>query len=493
MMRCLYAGVSGLANHQVRMDVIGNNISNVNTTGFKKGRVNFQDMLSQTLSGAARPSENKGGVNAKQVGLGMTVASIDTIHTQGSLQTTGNNLDMSISGNGFFVLNEGDKTFYTRAGAFGLDKDGLLVNPGTGLKVQGWMSKDIGGEYLIRSAEDYGDIKIPLYSKDPAKATENIDFKCNLMSEMPTMTQQQFVDASEKDLITKTWTSSINMYDTQGSPLEARFTFYKVAPNQWDVHTEVFQIDPNDSTKKNALDPNQYGISTQAGADMPAGQNDFVLTFDNMGRIVRVTDQAGNALGDGDPTKNTNLNITLKYNAPTIPPGGPLPGADYNLPPQQMSTQINLGISGKVRTDDGVGITQFSSGFTTKPFRQDGFGMGYLEGIKVDDTGSITGVYSNGNNRILAQVALANFSNVQGLEKAGETNFVYSNNSGEPDISPAGSMGKGKIMAGALEMSNVDLSEQFVDMIVTQRGFQANSKTIQTADQMLQELLTLKR
>ncbi|HPK62723.1 MAG TPA: flagellar hook-basal body complex protein, partial [Spirochaetota bacterium] len=111
----------------------------------------------------------------------------------------------------------------------------------------------------------------------------------------------------------------------------------------------------------------------------------------------------------------------------------------------------------------------------------------------VDDTGSITGVYSNGNNRILAQVALANFTNPGGLEKAGETNFVYSNNSGEPDISPAGTIGKGKIMAGALEMSNVDLAEQFTDMIVTQRGFQANSKTIQTSDQMLQELLTLKR
>jgi len=131
MMRSLYSGVSGLQNHQVRMDVIGNNIANVNTTGFKKGRVNFQDMISQTLSGAARPTEEKGGVNPKQVGLGMVIASIDTIHTQGSLQTTGNNLDMGISGNGFFILKDGDKSFYTRAGAFGLDKNGLLVNPGT--------------------------------------------------------------------------------------------------------------------------------------------------------------------------------------------------------------------------------------------------------------------------------------------------------------------------------------------------------------------------
>jgi flagellar hook protein FlgE len=487
MMRCLYAGVSGLINHQVRMDVIGNNIANVNTTGFKKSRVNFQDMLSQTLSGAARPGDDKGGVNPKQVGLGMVIASIDTIHTQGSLQTTGNNLDMSISGNGFFVLNDGDKRFYTRAGAFGLDKDGLMVNPGTGLKVQGWMSKDLGGQYIINSATDAGDIKIPLYSKDPAKATKNIDFKCNLMSEMPTMTPEVFVGASEKDLATKTWTSSINMFDSQGTPLEAKFTFYKTGPNQWRVTTDVYQNDPDNPGSKIKLANDKVGLSTNAGAPMAAGQKDFILTFDNMGRIITVTDQAGNAIGDGDPTKNTGLNINLKYISPALPtPTG-------TLPPQEMSVQLNLGISGKVRTDDGIGITQFSSGFTTKPFRQDGFGLGYLEGLKIDDTGAITGVFSNGNNRTLAQVALANFSNVQGLEKAGETNFVYSNNSGEPDISPAGTMGKGKIMAGALEMSNVDLSNEFVDMIVTQRGFQSNSKTIQTADQMLQELLNLKR
>jgi len=197
-----------------------------------------------------------------------------------------------------------------------------------------------------------------------------------------------------------------------------------------------------------------------------------------MGRIMSVTAPGEDALNTG------NLFVNLNLRVPTL---------SADTAGQEMSVRLNLGEVGRVKTDDGVGITQFSSGFTTKPFRQDGFGMGYLEGLKVDDTGSITGVYSNGNNRILAQVALANFTNPGGLEKAGETNFVYSNNSGEPDISPAGSMGKGKIMAGALEMSNVDLAEQFTDMIVTQRGFQANSKTIQTSDQMLQELLTLKR
>jgi len=474
MMRSLYSAVSGLQNHQVRMDVIGNNISNVNTIGFKKGRVNFQDMLSQTLSGAARPTENKGGVNPKQVGLGMVIASIDTIHTQGSLQTTGVNTDMSINGNGFFLLNDGDKTYYTRAGAFGLDKDGLLVNPATGLKVQGWMSQEIGGEYLIRSADTPGDIIIPLYSKDPARATQNIDFKCNLFSEMPIF---ETFPVNVQDQLKYTWTSSIDSFDSLGNPIETRLTFYKSGVNQWNARVELFQVDPQNPNLKIQIPAEQYSLdvapTTGGGTAATNGQIEFTINFDNMGRIISVTDQNGDVRNAGNLA--VNLNAALNNGA-----------ADLNI-------QLNLGESGRVKTEDGIGITQFSSNFTTKPFRQDGFTLGYLEGIKVDNSGTITGVYSNGNNRILAQVAIANFTNPGGLEKSGETNFVYSNNSGEPDIGTAGSMGKGTIMAGALEMSNVDLSEQFVDMIVTQRGFQANSKTIQTSDQMLQELLTLKR
>jgi len=141
MMRALFSGVAGLKNHQTRMDVIGNNIANVNTYGFKTSRVTFQDMLSQTIAGAAKPEENRGGVNPKQIGLGMTIASIDKIFTQGSLQTTGNQTDLAIQGDGFFVVSDGDKKYYTRAGTFGLDKNGTLVNPGNGLKVQGWKSR----------------------------------------------------------------------------------------------------------------------------------------------------------------------------------------------------------------------------------------------------------------------------------------------------------------------------------------------------------------
>src|SRR5262249_25748884 len=174
MMRSLYSGVSGLQNHQTRMDVIGNNISNVNTTGFKRGRVNFQDMMRQTMQGAARPNEQVGGADPKQVGLGMAVASIDTIFTQGSLQSTGVNTDVAIQGNGFFILKDGDKSFYTRAGAFGLDSNGTLVNPANGMRVQGWMARQINGTPVIQPAADPTDLLIPIGSKDPARATTNV-------------------------------------------------------------------------------------------------------------------------------------------------------------------------------------------------------------------------------------------------------------------------------------------------------------------------------
>ena len=185
MMRSLWAGVSGLTNHQTRMDVLGNNIANVNTTGFKKGRVNFQDMLSQTLSGAAKPTDEVGGVNPQQVGLGMMVSTIDTIHTQGALQSTGVMTDVALQGNGFFVLKAGDRNYYTRNGAFGLDKVGTLVNPANGMRVQGWMAQTVGGQTFVNNSAEMTDLVIPVGSKDPGPATTDVWFACNLDKSTP--------------------------------------------------------------------------------------------------------------------------------------------------------------------------------------------------------------------------------------------------------------------------------------------------------------------
>ncbi|ORC34271.1 flagellar hook protein FlgE [Marispirochaeta aestuarii] len=464
MMRSLYAGVSGLQNHQTRMDVIGNNISNVNTIGFKKGRVNFQDMLSQTMSGAARPTDDLGGVNPKQVGLGMTIAAIDTIHTQGSLQTTGVMTDIAIQGNGFFILREGDKEFYTRAGAFGLDEAGTLVNPANGLKVQGWMAQEVEGQTIINTASDVGDITIPIGGKDPASATSEVYLACNLdkrVGEIP-------ADAGPAEVLQNTWTIDKTVYDDFGNTHTMRINFTKTvgAPNSWDA-VVIMNPDADGADTANTLA--EVGEANNATAT-------FTVNFNNLGTLESVTDAQGDILTEGA------LQTQISFDVPDANPdaeGGVL----------RQTFNLNLGEVGSVVNS----MTQFAEKSSTKAFAQNGYPMGYLESFKVDQSGMITGVYSNGTNRTIGQVALASFVNPGGLEKAGESTYIVTNNSGDPNVSESGVAGKGKFIAGALEMSNVDLAEQFTDMIVTQRGFQSNSKTIQTSDQMLQELLTLKR
>jgi flagellar hook protein FlgE len=211
---------------------------------------------------------------------------------------------------------------------------------------------------------------------------------------------------------------------------------------------------------------------------MPA----FTVNFDNNG-MIRSVAPGENAAAPAVPVAQGNpVTINVAYNVPNTNPGAG--GAVV-----RQNFTLDLGASGTTAR----ALTQFASSSSSKAVSQDGHGMGYLENFKIDQSGTITGVYTNGTNRTLGQVALASFTNQGGLEKEGETNFVVSNNSGVANVGPSGSAGKGKIIAGTLEMSNVDLAEQFVDMIVTQRGFQANSRTIQTADQLLQEILSLKR
>jgi flagellar hook protein FlgE len=449
------------------MDVLGNNISNVNTTGFKKGRVNFQDLLSQTMSGAARPTDEVGGVNPKQVGLGMLIATIDTIHTQGSLQTTGVMTDLAIQGNGFFVLKSGEKEFFTRAGAFGLDEDGYLVNPAHGMKVQGWMAQTIAGETTVNTASELEDLVIPIGGKDPARATTLVTFASNLDKRTPLVPPGS--DPDSLAVVEGTWTTSFDVYDSFGRAhaLEVSFSRDPLVANRWRAEAVV---DPDAEVSTNTL----------VAGGLSAEPNVFYLDFDNTGALLEVQDSDGNVIAnDGD------LMVPVQFEVPEADPEAGVPATQtFNLKVGQVT--------------DGVGsyrnaITQFAEKSSTKMIQQDGYTMGYLETFKIDQSGVITGVYSNGTNRMLGQVALASFTNPGGLEKAGESNYVVSNNSGEAIVGESGVAGKGKVLAGSLEMSNVDLAEQFTDMIVTQRGFQANSRTITTSDQMLQELLTLKR
>jgi len=466
MMRSLFSGVSGLQNHQTRMDVVGNNIANINTTGFKRNRVNFQDLIYQQMQGAARPTEDLGGVNPKEVGLGMSVASIDTLHIQGALQSTGVQTDLAITGNGFFILDDGGTQLFTRAGAFSVDAGGTMVNPANGMKVQGWMAEEVDGYNVIDVSRNVEQLTIPIGGKDPAKATTRINFACNLDKRIPELPENP-TGAQIRD---GTWSTTMKIYDSFGDAhdLQVQFTRVPGTANSWNAEVVV---DPQNET------PTNTSIGFGEEGPEAGGPTSFIVNFSNNGTLLSAEDGAGNVSGG---TGRVEMNIAFDVQTAT-------PNEDGT--PVRQQAILDLGsVGGFVNS-----ITQYAEASSSKAVEQDGRTMGYLENFKIDQSGVITGVYSNGTTRSIGQVAMASFPNQGGLEKAGDNTFRVSNNSGLANIGPSGIAGKGKIVAGTLEMSNVDMADQFVDMIVTQRGFQANSKTIQTADQLLQELLTLKR
>ncbi len=463
MMRSLFSGVSGLKNHQTRMDVIGNNISNVNTHGFKMERVTFRDIISQTISGASEPQENIGGINPKQIGLGMTVAAIDKIMTQGSLQSTGRNTDVAVSGEGFFVIRDGQKEYYTRAGTFNIDREGHYVDSGSGLKVQGWNARrGADGNPSINAAASTEDIRIPIYSKQAAKVTERVFYESNLNQAVEAVPAdvtdeqiQQYLTGEREQR--RGHVSTINIFDPQGNERELRLEIYKTGENLWRARTSI-----EDATE---LTVNVVGA---AGQDIAIGGSDtFEIGFAADGRLVSVSDGI-------DSANSGRLEVEVSFRIPGNP--------------ETQTVALDLGEAGNL-----AGITQFASEFTTRAREQDGYPLGYLEAFAIDNSGTIVGTFSNGVKEPLAKIALATFNNPAGLTKEGETKFSFSLNSGNANIGEATIAGRGRINAGLLEMSNVDLAEQFTDMIVTQRGFQANSRTITTSDQMIQELLTLKR
>jgi len=466
MMRSLFSGVSGLQNHQTRMDVIGNNIANINTTGFKRNRVNFQDILYQQMQAAARPTAEIGGVNPKEVGLGMSVASIDTIHIQGSFQSTGLGTDLAIDGQGFFILDNAGKQLFTRAGAFSVDEEGVLVNPANGMKVQGWMAREVEGFTILDTSRPVTQLTIPIGSKDPAKATTEVVYACNLDKRMPEIPE----NPTARQIIQGTYATQIAVYDSFGEKhmLQVEFTKVPGTPNSWNA---AVTVDPESEEGRNAT------IGFGAEAPAAGGATTFTVNFSNEGTLLSAVDGDGNASG-----ASGQVQMNVAYDVPNT-----TPGADGAVIRQEFV--LNLGQVGGFTKS----ITQYAEAASSKAVEQDGRTMGYLDNFKIDSSGVITGIFSNGTTRPLAQVALATFANQGGLEKAGDNTFRESNNSGMANIGPSGVASKGNIRSGVLEMSNVDMADQFTDMIVTQRGFQANSRTIQTADQLLQELLSLKR
>ena len=472
MLRSLYSAITGLQNHQTRMDVIGNNISNVNTTGFKKSRVNFQDLISQTIQGASRPNQEVGGVNPKQVGLGMQIASIDTIHTQGSLRTTGVKSDLALQGDGFLVLREGERQIYTRFGAFSLDRDGALVNPSNGFHIQGWQADNSAGAGIVDTSGTLQDIIIPIGSKDSANPTAQILLSSNLDKNTALIPA---LNPTAEEVQDGTWTVEYDIFDSFGNRQNLRIDFIRVAgvPNQWQG---TISINPEDGT---GITANQ---SLVVGGVASADQQTFLIDFSNDGTIAQISNIDGGLINTGDVSAQFTFDVP-ESSIPIDPATGLL-----GLP-QTQTISVDLGQVGSYIDS----ITQFASPSTTRVYSQNGYGLGYLEDYQIDQSGIINGIYSNGTNRPLGQLAIATFTNSGGLDKVGDNNYRETNNSGLANIGISGSSGRGSVIAGALELSNVDLAEEFTDMIVTQRGFQANSRTITTSDELLQELLTLKR
>jgi flagellar hook protein FlgE len=414
-MRALFSAVTGIRSHQVRMDVIGNNIANVNTNGFKSSRVTFQDVFSQTLSAGSAAT------TPQQVGLGVGIGSTDLNQGAGSMQMTGRDLDLAIEGNGMFVLRSGaGENIYTRVGNFDWDSQGYLVNPATGDRVQGWTA-NADGTFGTLDSGSLGNIQVERGSVAMAQMTTNASLGGNLDA------------GAAAGSVVRT---SVTGYDSLGRPQSIILEFTKGdTDNSWTWSVPDATTDP---------------AATGTGPTF-TGSGD--LTFTTLGTLEPAS-RAGE--------------ITMTA-----------PGAEDQT--------ITLDLSGITQAYAGL------NGSDVQVRQANGSPMGVLESVSVDASGQVFGIFSSGYRRPLAQLSMATFSNPDGLLKSGGSAFSESASSGSPSIGVPNAGSRGRLVAGNLEMSNVDLSTEFTNMIMTQRGFQANTRVISTADEMLQDLVNLRR
>ncbi len=449
MMRSMYSGVSGLKTHQTKMDVIGNNIANVNTVGFKSSSVTFQDIMYQTTKRAsgANALTGTGGVNATQIGLGVTTGAITTnISTEGASQTTGNPFDIKISGDSFFIVNDGVSNYFTRSGAFYVDGSGNLAMTSTGYNVMGWKVEN-------------GEIKQDTVSSLKIMAPENL-------TSAPEATEAAqitgILDKFSTDLSATGSGKVINLtfYDKLGYSYTAKFTITDPDP---DVDDGAFEV-----TLTDILDSNGDSIVTAA--------NSGEFTFDGVGigstttLQYDTTDGSFTSVGSGAGDA-----VTLSF------------GTLGNFSDISIDFSGSKSVNNEATNTIGATAGDADGNYAGKT-------LGKMTGITIQPNGTIYGVYSNGSPKLLGQIAVAEFSNASGLEKMGENIYAATLNSGAFDgIGIDISANGGSMETGALEMSNVDLSAEFTEMITTQRGFQANSRIITTSDTLLEELVNLKR
>ncbi len=402
----LFSAVSGLNTYGNAMSVIGNNIANVGTAGFKSSRASFADLVSASLGG---------GSSTGQVGLGVFLNDIQTSFTQGSLSNTGNTLDLAIDGDGFFQLADNTGTAsYSRAGQFEVNSLGEIVDP-SGRFLQGYQASATG--VILGTV---GNITLSTATIAPqATGTASVEANLNAAATVPAAA----FDVT--DATTYNFSNGMTIYDSLGAQHQLRLYYVKTATaNTWDLHS---QIDGGATTVRTDLVFNSSGVLTSGGAQ----------TF--------------------------SLAVT----------GGA-------ATPQSVAMDFS-------------DITQYGSASNLTDQIQDGFASGSFQSLSVDSGGRVVAQFSNGETRTLAQVVLNRFTNPNGLTRSGENGFAETVDSGAPLAGAPTNNGLGRLLSKTIEQSNVDLGKEFVDMIITQRAFQANSRAITTSDEMLQELVNLKR
>jgi flagellar hook protein FlgE len=419
----MYSAISGLKAHQVKLDVTGNNIANVNTVGFKSSQATFEDTLSQVMRNGSAASEGTGGTNPAQVGLGVKVAGITTNFGQGTQQTTGRTTDFMINGDGFFVTKFGNESLYTRAGSFDFDGFGQIVTP-DGAILQGWMGKD----GVVDTNGAIGPLSVPFGEvMAPTPSTGG-----KLAGNLSTSGVPADPDAIPPVPATSVQTQ-MTMYDSLGTAHQITLKFTRSDnDNEWDV--EVSE------------------------GTTPLTASETSIVFDP-------------ATGKPDVGK-----FTITPTADML--------ASWKTPDGSADATLTIDISG---------LSQFGGKTSLTPEDVDGNAMGSLQSIALSSDGTVMGVYSNNLREPIGKLAMASFANPSGLAKAGNTSYRVGDNSGQPAIGEANAGGRGTMVSGALEMSNVDLAEEFTGLIVAQRGFQANSRVITSSDEVLQDLVNLKR
>lgn len=568
LLTSLFAGVSGLRNHQAMMDVIGNNISNVNTIGFKGSRVTFSDTFNQFVKAGTNPTATTGGTNSYQIGLGMKVNSIDRNWNQGTFERTGITTDLALQGPGMFVQKSNGQTFFSRAGAFIFDANGKLVSPQNGAIVQGKVASVDG---VIPPGNNLEDIVIDTNLQLPAISTTKIKWGGNLKSNSEltrtqVVTQRGNINSSAITVapavppaVDTTTPSKATVFNEYGDPFTFEITYTKTAtaagPPASDTYTLNYDLKDADnvSIKTGSIaglkfeDDGTGNFTLDAASlakfddvanrvNVPANNIDF--TFDAKTVTSNSSTTTLSVSADNNRIPNvvsgsvtvydslgTAHQVTVKFTkiadntwtwTASVPgtstasgiaesrSGTILFNADGTLDPANISPnipQISFVPKGGANTavidlDFGSGfggVTQTSSSSVISALSQNGSPSASLSNINIDQYGNIVGIFSNGSSKSLAQIMVATFNNLNGLISVGDNMYSAYANSGEPRIGSLGERTNTTVQSGALEQSNVDLSEEFTRMIVSQRGFQANARVITTADTLLQEITQLVR